>query len=256
MSELDNGYINSNFEQEKEEKQDQISHSQIGTPIKLVEVKAPQMTAGITFPKPVTFSEPVTGTRNEDIFDKKANAVFPEDNEESYFINKSGVKDFSAMDEHADRWAAYRTASEPKKRNWVSICIAVAAVLGVVAGFGMMFMSLQSTEKDALSASATIEAPETIEETGIEEIESTETIESVEVPVAEETAEAESTVATEPSKESSFTREPLVMEDSTVKTFIEDSENIGYGVTYDAERAEQRLDALEELYEQMPERKE
>lgn len=260
MSELDNGYINSDFGQEKEEKeaqtrQNQIDHSQIGAPIKLVEVKSPQMTAEITFPKPVSFSEPVTGTRNEDIFDKKTNAVFPEDNEESYFINKSGVKDFSVMDEHADRWAAYRTEPEPKQRNWIPVIIGVALVVGLIAGFGTMFMSLQSAEREQSSALSSTKATTEVQET-MEEVESVESTEVLVVEESTEAVEAESTETTESTQESSFTREPLVMEESTVKTFIEDSENIGYGVTYDAERAEQMLDALEELYEQMPERNE
>ncbi len=191
--------------------------------IKLVEVKTPQITSEITFPKPITFSDPVTGKRSEDIFDKKNSAEFPESNEESYFINKSGMKDFTVLDEQVDRWAVYRTASEPKKRNWIPVVIGVALVAGLLVGGGTMFTALQSAEKEQLSASViTQEVPETIEE-----IVATE---SVEVPIVEESSE--------------------------VKSFVEDTENIGYGVTYDAERAEQRLDALEALYEQMPERKE
>lgn len=255
MSEQDNGYINSNFKQENEEKQNQarqnqISQSPIGAPIKLVEVKAPQMTSEITFPKPITFSESVTGTQSEDIFDKKNSAVFPENNDDSYFINKSGMKDFDVLDEHADRWAAYRTASEPKKRNWVPIVIGVALVAGLVVGFGTMFGSLQSAEKEQLSASVTVEEHVEMPAT-VEEIKATE---SVEAPIVEESTETVEVESTEPAQESSVDREPLATEDSAVKTFIEDSENIGYGVTYDAERAEQMLDALEELYEQMPEK--
>ena len=256
MSELDNGYINSNFEQENEEKQNQesqdsISYSRIGAPIKLVEVKSPLTTSQITFPKPVTFSEPVTGTKNEEIFDNRNSAVFSENKDDSYFINKSGMKDFDAMDEHADRWAAYRTESEPKKRNWIPVIIAVALVLGVVSGFSVIYRKQQSANKESLSAlptkEATVEVPETIAEA--------ETQESVEeIVTTQESTETVEVESTESTQESSFTREPLVMEDSTVKTFVEDTENIGYGVTYDAERAEQRLDALEALYEQMPER--
>lgn len=258
MSELDNGYINSNFGQEKEEKeaqtrQNQIDHSQIGAPIKLVEVKSPQMTAEITFPKPVSFSEPVTGTRHEDIFDRKNSAVFPENEEEAYFINENAVKDFDVLDEHADRWAAYRTTPEPKKRNWIPVCIAVIFILGLVVGFGTMYEKIQSIEEKLLSASPNTETivkvPETVEEAEVQES-------TAEVAATQESMEIVEAESTESTQESSFTREPLVMEESTVKTFIEDSENIGYGVTYDAERAEQMLDALEELYEQMPERNE
>lgn len=255
MQDQNNGYINSSFEQENDEKQNQISQSQIGTPIKLVEVKAPQTATEITFPKAITFSEPVTGTRHEDIFDKENSAVFPENGEESYFINENAIKDFEVLDEHADRWAAYRTTPEPKKQNWVPVCIAVALILGLVAGFGTMFGKLQFAENEQFSALITLEETAETPET-VEEINVTESVENPLVEESIESVEAESTVAVESTQESSFTREPLVMEESTVKTFIEDSENIGYGVTYDAERAEQMLDALEELYEQMPERKE
>lgn len=260
MSEQDNGYINSNFEQENEEKQNQesqdsISYSRIGAPIKLVEVKSPLTTSQITFPKPVTFSEPVTGTKNEEIFDNRNSAVFSENKDDSYFINKSGMKDFDAMDEHADRWAAYRTESEPKKRNWIPVIIAVALVLGVVAGFSVIYGQMQSVDKEPLSALATKETTAEVQET-IAEAETHEFAEEVAVvEESSESAEPESAESTESTKSSSFTREPLVMEQKPeVKSFVEDTENIGYNVTYDAERAKQRLDALEALYEQMPER--
>lgn len=259
MSELDNGYINSNFEQENDEKQNQesqdsISYSRIGAPIKLVEVKSPLTTSQITFPKPVTFSEPVTGTKNEEIFDNRNSAVFSENKDDSYFINKSGMKDFDAMDEHADRWAAYRTESEPKKRNWIPVVIGVALVAGLLVGGGTMFRTLQSAEKEQLSASVTVEQNVETPAT-VEEIVATESVEELIVEESSESAEPESAESTESTKSSSFTREPLVMEQKPeVKSFVEDTENIGYGVTYDAERAKQRLDALEALYEQLPER--
>ncbi len=212
----------------EEKRADNLNREEVfgeeSTPIKLVEVKAPQMPREITFPKEISFSQPIGGMQNQENY------------QNIKFKDEGDCKEVQERPSQPDRWAEYMTP-QSKKRNWVPICIAGAVFVGLLVGLGSTFLSLHLTGEEQMSAEVVTQVWEPIE-----------TVESVEEIVPEESTETEENVTE--TESSDVTEESA--ESFVAPTFIENQEEIGYGVTYDAQRAEEMLDALSGLYEQMP----